>query len=105
MKQIYDYLVSLAAIALVVAGIGGASYNAFRDHGWLEEMLGRVWSFELDYPMVAIPLTLTAALVFYAWRTHHVTHGTVSRVPSMLIYTLMGAGAYFIGQVALYGSL
>jgi hypothetical protein len=55
--------------------------------------------------MVAIPLTLTAALVFYAWRTHHVTHGTVSRVPSMLVYTLMGAGAYFIGQFALYGAL
>ena len=105
MKQAYEYLMSLATISLVLAGISGVSFHAFRDSGWLELILGRVWSFEMDYPMVAIPLTLTAALLFYAWRNHHLTHGSVSRVPALLIYTLMGAGAYFIGQFALYGAL
>ena len=105
MKQAYEYLVSLTTIALVVTGIGGVSFHAFRDRGFLEQMLGRMWSFELDYPIVAIPLTLTAALAFYAWRTSHVSHGTVSRVPSMLVYTLMAAGAYFISQFALYGAM
>lgn len=105
MKQTYEYLVSLATITLVVAGIGGVSFHAFRDRGWIELMLNRIWSFQLDYPMIAIPLTLTAAFAFNAWRNHHLVHGRVSRVPAMLIYCLMGAGAYFLGQFALHGVL
>lgn len=105
MKQAYEYLVSLATITLVVAGISGVSFHAFRDRGWIELTLNRVWSFQLDHPMIAIPLTLGAALAFHLWRRHHLVHGKVSRVPAVLIYGLMGVGAYFLGQFALHGAL
>ncbi len=105
MKQAYEYLVSLATITLVMAGIGGVSFNTFRDRGWLESLLGRLWSFELDYPMIAIPVTVGGVLLLRAWRNHQVVHGRISRLPAFLIYCLMGAGAYFIGYYALHGGL
>ncbi len=105
MKQAYEYLVSLATITLVLAGISGVSFHAFRDRGWIELALDRIWSFQLDHPMVAIPVTLAAALAFHFWRNHHLTQGGVNRVPALLVYCLMGAGAYFLGQFALHSML
>ena len=105
MKQAYEYLTSLATIALVVAGLGGLAFHAFRESGWISAALGGLWSFEMDYPLVAVPLTIAAIAVFFAWRNHHLVHGGVNRVPALLVYCLMAAGAFFIGQFALNGSL
>lgn len=105
MKQAYEYLLSLVTIALVVTGLAGVSFHAFRDRGWIESGLGRVWSFEMDYPMVAVPLTAAAVGLFVVWRNHYLVHGRISRVPALVIYCLMGAGAFFIGHYALHGTL
>lgn len=105
MKQAYEYLVSFATIMLVIAGIGGMSFHAFRDRGWIETLLDHFWSFEMAYPTVAIPLTLVAGLAVYSWRQHNLALGRVSRLPTVFLYCLMGAGAYFIAQMAMYGGI
>jgi hypothetical protein len=103
-KQAYEYSVSLAAIALVLTGVGGISFHAFREDGWVGFVLGNILSLEMQYPLVAIPLTVAAILLFRAWRNHRLALGRVSRVPAAAVYVLMGAGAYFIARLALDGT-
>ncbi len=105
MKQTCDYFVSVATVALVLAGITGLSLEAFRHGGWIEAALGGLWALEVQYPLVAIPATVGALMLWRAWRIHHLTLGHISRVPVLFVYALMGAGAYFIGQFALSGAL
>lgn len=101
MKQTFAYLVSFGTIALVVSGIVGLCFHAFRDRGWIETTVDNIWVMEMEHPAVALPLTLAAAFAFWLWRRRHLAAGSVSRLPAMLIYALMAVGAYFISQVLL----
>lgn len=105
MKQVLDYLMSFAVVALVLAGIGGLSYHLFKEEGWIELVLGNVWEAHVQYPMIAIPLTIGAIVLGKLWRDNRLARGRVSRVPDLFIYLLMASGAYFIGHYVLYGSL
>jgi len=105
MKQAYDYVVSFGVIALVVAGLAGLSFHAFRKDGWISTALGHAWAIEVQYPMVAIPLTVGGILAFTAWRNHRRALGRASKVHDMLVYGLMAAGAYFLGQYTLHAAM
>lgn len=104
-KQAYDYVVSFGVIALVVAGLAGLSFRAFREGGWISTALGHAWAIEVQYPMVAIPLTIGGILAFSAWRNHRRTLGRASRMHNAVVYGLMAAGAYFIGRFTLHGAM
>lgn len=105
MKQVVEYLQALATFALVLAGVGGLSYHAFREDGWIETAVGNIWQLEFQYPLIAVPLTIAAIVVFKLWRDGRIVHGRTSRLTGWLIYGLMAAGAYFIGSYALHGTL
>lgn len=105
MKQTWQCVISVFTIALVLAGITGLSFQAFRPGGWIEYALGGLWALEVQYPLVAIPATVGTIVLFRAWRRHHLTLGHLSRVPVLFVYGLMGAGAYFIGQYAFNGAV
>lgn len=105
MKQVVEYLESFAMIGLVLAGIGGISYHLFKEEGWIEMALGNILDIHVQYPLIAIPLTIAAILLGKMWRDNRLARGRHSKIPDLFIYGLMAAGVYFIGYYAIYGSL
>ena len=100
MKQLYDYLVSLTMFVLILAGLAGIVFHAFRNDGWVASGLGGMWSFETGHPLVAVPLTLVAALALRAGYQHQLGNGRTGALPTFLVYALMASGAYYIGMFA-----
>lgn len=105
MKQVLEYLQSFVVIALVLAGIGGLSFHLFREEGWVETILGNVWEIQVQYPLIAIPVTIGAIILGKMWRDNRIARGSVGKLPDIVIYALMAAGVYFIGYFAINGSL
>jgi hypothetical protein len=98
-------LESFIVILLVLAGIAGLSYNAFREDGFIEEALGNIWSLETQYPLIAVPTTIAAIVLFNMWRNDTVARNRKSKLPDILLYMLMACGAYFIAQYAMNGTI
>ena len=105
MKQIVEFLESFVIVGLVLAGIAGISYNLFREGGWIEGFLGNIWDFNIQYPLIAIPVTIGAIVMFRLWSRDKVVHGKTSKLPNLILYTLVIAGAYYIGRYAITGGL
>lgn len=105
MKQYFEFLESFVVIALAIAGLVGASYHTFREGGWFDTLLGGVVRFHFENPMVAIPITALVIVIVMVLREKRITQGRPSKVPTIILYTLMAAGAYFIGHYALRGTL
>lgn len=105
MKRTFEFLLSLTVVVLVLAAMLGMSYHAFRDNGWLEGLTGKIWSLEIQYPVIAIPATIGAILLFRMWRHQRLARGRHSRLPDIVIYALMAVGVYFLVRFGLYGSL
>ena len=105
MKQIVEFLESFVIVGLVLAGITGISYNLFRDEGWIEATLGNIWHFNIQYPLIAIPVTIGAVVMFRLWSRDRVIHGKTSKLPNLVLYALVIAGAYYIGRYTITGSL
>jgi len=95
-KQILDYFVSFITIALVLAGLGGVSYNMFREGGWLGALFSKFVDAQIDNPVFAIPVTIGAAVVGKMWYDHQIAKGHTSRMPDVLIYVIMASGAFFL---------
>jgi len=104
-KQVIEYLQSFVVIALILSGIGGFSYHLFKEDGWIEAVIGNVWEIQMQYPLIAIPLTIAAVILGKMWRDRRITGGRVSKLPDAFIWALMAAGVYFIGYYAINGSL
>ena len=105
MKQIVEFLESFVIVGLVLAGIAGISYNLFREEGWIEGFLGNILNFNIQYPLIAIPVTIGAIVMFRLWSRDKVVHGKTSKLPNLILYTLVIAGAYYIGRYAITGGL
>ena len=105
MKQMLDLMQSLIVMALVLAGIGGLSYHAFRDDGFVEEFLGDIWEWQFQYPLIAIPLTVGAIVLYKVWSNGNMVKGRKGRAGDLLVYLLMGFGAYYIGVYAIHGTI
>ena len=105
MKQVFEYLQSFVTIGLILSGLGGLSYHLFRDGGWVEKGLGKLWDFGFEYPLMAVPVIIGAFVFGNMWRNDNLTKGRKSRLPDLIIYSLMAFGAYFIGHYLYTGSL
>jgi hypothetical protein len=102
-KQIFEYIQSFVTIGLVLAGIGGVSYYMFRDNGWLEMALGKIWDFQLSNPVIAIPMTIAVLFIGKLWIDKQRAKGYTSKLPNVLVYVVMAAGVYFIYQFIAQG--
>ncbi|MBI4195759.1 MAG: hypothetical protein HY526_11855 [Betaproteobacteria bacterium] len=106
MKQVRDFLESFIIVVLVVAGLVGISYHMFRGGGWFEAALGRFAAFVFERPTVSIPIVLGVILVLAYLHDRRMAKGTHGkRLPTLILYALMAAGAYFIGHYAIVGTL
>ena len=104
MNQVLDYVKAFTTITLILAGLGGVSYNLFRDDGWLEIILGKWWQAQLENPVVAITLTIAVAVIGKLWYDHNRATGHASKLPDVLIYIIMATGVYFLYQLVVNGS-
>lgn len=98
MKQILEHVNSFVTIALILAGIGGMTYHMFKENGWLGAILGKVWDVQMGNPVIAVPVTLGVLFIGKIWYDNNRGQGHTSKLPDMLIYLVMAAGAYFIWQ-------
>jgi hypothetical protein len=104
-KKIFEYVQSFFVVGLVLAGIGGLSYNMFKEDGWLSSVLSGIWKAQLQHPMIAIPVTIAVFFIGKMWYDYKRAKGYTSKLPDMFVYVIMGAGVYFIWQFAVNGSL
>jgi NhaP-type Na+/H+ or K+/H+ antiporter len=104
-KQFLEYVESFAVINLVLFGITGFSYHLFRDDGWIEAALGNVWDVTVQYPLIALPVMVAAAILGRTWNQARLVHGHISKLPDFVIYALMAAGAVFVVRYFWYGNL
>lgn len=104
MKQIIEYVNSFITITLVLAGLGGVSYNIFREGGWAGSIFGKLVDVQLENPIIAIPVTIGAVFVGKMWYDHQVEHGKTSRLPDIMIYVIMAAGVFFLYRFFSTGS-
>lgn len=105
MKQYLEFLESFVVIALVLAGLTGISFNLFRDEGWIETAVGNIWEIHVQYPLIAIPVTVGAIVLGSMWRDNRIARGQRSKLPTYFLYALMAAGVYYIGYYAVHGTL
>ncbi len=105
LKTLVEFIESFIVIALVLAGIGGLSYNLFREEGWLERTLGNIWNLDTQYSLIAVPVVVGAIIMFNLWRGGRVMHSKTSILPNLLLYAMFGAGLYFIGRYILTGTI
>ncbi len=98
MKKLLESVNTFVTILLILAGIGGLSYHMFKENGWLGTVLGKVWDIQMGNPVIAVPVTLGVLFIGKLWYDKNRETGHTSKVPDMLIYVVMAAGAFFIWQ-------
>jgi hypothetical protein len=103
LKQILVVLEALVTVVLVLVAIAGVSYRAFRDGGWISQGFGKLSDAYMNYPLIALAVTVAAFFAYRAWRSRNV-RGARHRYFDYLIYVLMAVGIYFIGHYALTGT-
>ena len=104
MKQILDYVTSFITIGLVIAGLGGVSYNMFREGGWLGTLFNKFVDVQVDNPVFAIPVTIGAVFLGKMWYDHQIAKGHTSKMPDVFIYVIMAAGAFYLWRFFSTGS-
>jgi hypothetical protein len=105
LKQYLEFVYSFIVIVLVLSGLGGISFNLFRDDGWIESLFGKIWAVHIQYPLIAIPVTIGAVVLGAMWRDNRIAKGQRSNLPTYVLYMLMAAGAYYLYQYAVYGTV
>lgn len=104
MKKVLEFVQSFVVITLVLCGIGGLSYNLFRENGWIERFLGKIWDIGTGNILFAVTMAVAATGVYMLWRGGKPVHGRTSRLPDMIVYGVMAAGVYFIGRYFIGGA-
>lgn len=105
MKQLLTFLESFVIVALVVAGLVGLSYHAFRGGGWFDAALGHIAEFVFQNMTASIIIGSVVAIAFVIWHDRYLSKGIYNkRLPTIILYVLMAAGVYFIGRYAIVGS-
>ena len=104
MNQKLEFIISFFVITLVLFGLGGISYNLFREDGWVEQVFGDIWEISIQYPLIAIPMIVGGALLGSMWRDNRIARGQRSKIPTYIVYLMMVAGVYYIWVFARTGS-
>ncbi len=97
-KESFQLILSLIYVAFVIAGISGISYSLFRPGGWVSNWLGNVWSMEMHYLVMAIPIFVISIVVIKKWLNGIFASSKGDTVVNLLMGVLLLAGVYFSGS-------
>lgn len=97
-KDIFQLALSLIYVIFVIAGISGISYSLFRPEGWVSSWLGSVWSMELHFLIMAIPIFVITIIVIKKWLNGIFASNKGDTFVNILMGILLVAGIYFLGK-------
>jgi len=100
-----QYLEAFGVMVLVLVGLGGITYNLFRNEGWGEKALSKTFLYAMESPPTLMFLIGTGICVALWWRHDRITRGSSRKAPTLVLYAVMAAGAYFLVKLALLHSL
>ena len=104
MKQTFEYLESLAVMALLATGLTGAAYHLFRDGGWMETAGGSLWTFITNSPLMALALLGSSVILTHMWRHSQSFQRQNATAATGAFYVMLSAGAYFLGRLLIVGT-
>jgi len=87
------------AFTLILIGIAGLSWDAFRPDGWVENNLGALMEAEMRDPLLVTPIIIGLAILI-----PKLFHGNLSlskkrkSTADIFVYVMMFAGAYYTLQ-------
>ena len=97
-KESFQLVLSFIYVAFVIAGISGISYSLFRPGGWVSTWLGSVWSMEIHFLVMAIPVFIISIIVIKKWLNGLFASSKGDTFVSILMGILLLAGIYFSGK-------
>lgn len=97
-KEYFQFFLSLIYVVFVITGISGLSYNLFRPGGWISSWLGNVWSMEIHYLGMAIPIFIISIIVIKKWLNGLFASSKGDTFVNILMSILLLAGVYFSGE-------
>lgn len=105
MKSAIQFIFSLVITALIILGIAGLSWNFFRPNGWLVHWVGRIWSLETHYIVMAVPVVIVAIFVARVWIRGWFATSKADSFANLLTYALALVGAGFVVKIVMHGTL
>jgi hypothetical protein len=94
-------LLQLLFVALLVAGLGGFVFTAFKPGGWLQSVLQPIWN---TYPSIAIGAVI-ALLVGSTWlKTAFERLPMFGKRADWLVFGFLAFGVFVFGKLLLSGS-
>jgi len=105
LKKALEYLESFAVLALILAGLTGFAYHLFREGGWIESVTGSFWSFTMRSPLIVLVTIAGATVIALIWRRDRKTEQAHGKAATMVFYSMVAAGVYFLGRLAIVGTL
>lgn len=97
-KESFQLILSLIYVAFVIAGISGISYSLFRSEGWVSNWLGSVWSMEMHFLVMAVPVFIISIVVVKKWLNGLFASSKGDTLVNILMGILLLAGIYFSGK-------
>lgn len=97
-NESFQFILSLLYVAFVIAGITGISYNLFRPEGWVSNWLGSVWSMEMHFLVMAIPVFVISIVVVKKWLKGLFASSKGDTLVNILMGILLLTGIYFSGK-------
>jgi hypothetical protein len=101
-KESFQLILSLIYVAFVIAGISGISYSLFRPGGWVSNWLGSVWSMEMHYLVMAVPIFVISVIAIKKWLNGIFASSKGDTAVNLLMGILLLAGVYFSGSYFFY---
>lgn len=101
-KESFQLVMSLIYVVFVIAGISGISYSLFRPGGWVSSWLGSVWSMEIHFLVMAIPVFIISVVVIKKWLSGLFATSKGDTLVNILMGILLVAGIYFSGKYLLF---
>ena len=100
MKNVLQEVMAFLSFTLILIGIGGVSFEMFRENGLLERFLDIVWETEVRQPLLIIPTVGGALVLTSVVLRGGLTPGKNGKgiLSNALIYLCMACGAYYAYQ-------
>jgi membrane protein insertase Oxa1/YidC/SpoIIIJ len=94
-------LAAVGRISLVIIGLIGLSVEIFRDNGWLNKLLGKLFSSSVS--LAIIPIAILVIYFVNRWLSS-ASDGKASVKGDLPLYLMMAIGAFFLFNLITTGS-
>jgi len=101
MKESLKFISSLIFVVFVISGIAGVSYDLFRPDGWASHWLGSLWSMEMSFIIMGIPVLIAAIAVAKMWLGGLLASSKGDTLVNVIMGALVLAGVYYFFKFAL----